>query len=187
MGDTLQSALINFVGWPLAITMGAIALIVLAVTAVIISRMFRPQIADFANRHFGGVNVNEGASDKNAPQKEQTPPFPDKVLKATDIGKIPEITEQEAAIRRDIEAESYASSEDKVEVLIRHLAFAQVALRFEVILRDMFASQLALLKALSRTPIEKEHVGEFYKKVQEQTFRIGGSVIGFLYGVLCAS
>ena len=102
----MQSAFIsNFVGWPLAITVIGLAVIALAITAVIVARMFRPQIADFANRRFGGVNVNEGASDKNAPQKEQTPPFPDKVLKATDIGKIPEITEQEAAIRRDIEAE----------------------------------------------------------------------------------
>ena len=63
---------------------------------------------------------------------------------------------------------SYASSEDKVEVLIRHLAFAQVALRFEIILRDMFSSQLALLKALSRAPIKREQVEKSYKELQEK-------------------
>ena len=166
MGDTLQSALINFVGWPLAITMGAIALIALAIAAVIVARMFRPQIADLVSRRLGGVNEG-AASEKNVPQKGQTSSFPEKVLEAADIGKIPAMTEQETAIRRDIEAKSYASSEDKVEVLIRHLAVAQISLRFEGILRDMFLSQLTLLKLLSSAQIGREQAEEYYKKVQE--------------------
>ena len=165
MGDKIMTAFIDFIGWPLAISMLSLAVIVAAIMAAPLLRLFKPQIDNYVNRR--GVNEDR-ILEKTAPQKGQGPAMSERVMQAMSIGKLRVISEQEAAIKRDLESKELESPENKIEVLIHHLAAISVYRHFEYIYRIINGSEINLLKLANGFLMPESDVLKYFEDVKKK-------------------
>jgi hypothetical protein len=76
------------------------------------------------------------------------------------------LLEQEKNIKKDLESRGLPSQQETIDVLVRHLAATQVALRFEFINKIIWGSQILILINLNSKPLGEtlEILKPFYQE-----------------------
>ena len=93
---------------------------------------------------------------------------PERVQAVKNIDVSPIVVEQQNLIRADLIALGMSENE-QIDILIKHLAVTQLCLRAEIVYREIFGSQIALMKFLNRTSVgTRAQLLLFYEEAKSQ-------------------
>lgn len=153
--------LLTVFAWPLSV---ALMVIVLGIFFMI---RFRESLAEFIGRvrkiSKGGIDAADRTAQNVAKAEQDQGPSSEELMRVFDS---PILLEQEAEIKKDLEEKGPKDPAQKINVLIRHLAGAQIGYRFEATYSMIFGSQIAILEHLN--PLGEagdtiEGIREFYE------------------------
>jgi hypothetical protein len=113
-----------------------------------------------------GLGETVAALPGNIKSSELLPEAAQRLSEVRSINVAPILQEQELLIRKDIERLKIESPE-LTDLLIKHLAVTQLALRAETVYRTIFGSQIVLLKnANTLGPRSRIELSQFYEETK---------------------
>lgn len=139
---------------------------VVLIVIIIFLFLFRRDISALLGRiqkiSRNGIQVSSSQIQKATDQKSSA----EELMRAFDSITL---REQEKSIKKDLENKGLSSQQETIDILVRHLAATQMALRFEFINKIIWGSQVAILVNLNSKPLGEtfEMLRPFYQEASK--------------------